>query len=84
MLEKLQGSNYSRLGKNWWITFDTVGTLEIGGTKIDAGSYYLGLAVGKDGAFSLLVFDSQHAMKSGLLPYSTALYTGAAFCGRSL
>jgi hypothetical protein len=78
MLEELRGSNYSRLGKNWWTTFDTVGTLEIGSTKIDAGSYYLGLAVGKDGAFSLLVFDSQQAMKSGLLPYSTALYTGEA------
>src|SRR5712675_468024 len=76
MLEKLKGGNYTRLGKNWWTTFDTVGTLEIGGTKIEAGSYYLGLAVDKDGAFSLLVFDSRQAMKTGLLPFTTALYKG--------
>jgi len=78
MLEKLPGSHYTRLGKNWWTTFDTVGTLEIGGTKIDAGSYYLGLAVGEDGAFSLLLFDSRQTMKSGLLPSTTALYRGDA------
>jgi hypothetical protein len=78
MLEQLRGSHYTRLGKNWWTTFDTVGTLEIGGAKIDAGSYYLGLAVGQDGAFSLLLFDSKQAMKSGLLPFTTALYRGEA------
>jgi hypothetical protein len=78
MLEKLRGSHYTRLGKNWWTTFDTVGTLEIGGAKIDAGSYYLGLAVGADGAFRLLLFDSKQAMKSGLLPFTTALYRGEA------
>lgn len=77
-LKSLAGSNYTRLGKGWWTTFDTVGTLEIGGTKIEAGSYYLGLAVGKEGAFSLLVFDSKQAMKSGLLPGTTALYTAEA------
>jgi len=78
MLEQLRGSHYTRLGKNWWTTFDTVGTLEIGGAKIDAGSYYLGLAVGEDGAFRLLLFDSKQAMKSGLLPFTTALYRGEA------
>jgi hypothetical protein len=78
MLEKLKGGNYSRLGKDWWTTFDTVSTLEIGGTKIEAGSYYLGLAVDKDGAFSLLIFDSKQAMKAGLLPFTTALYRGEA------
>lgn len=78
MLEKLRGGHYTRLGRNWWTTFDTIGALEIGGTKIDAGSYYLGLAVDKDGVFSLLLFDSRLAMKSGLLPATTALYTGEA------
>jgi len=78
MLEKLPGSHYTRLGKNWWTTFDTVETLEISGTKIDAGSYYLGLAVGENGAFSLLLFDSRQTMKSGLLPSTTALYRGDA------
>ena len=78
MLDGLKGSNYTRLGKGWWTTFDTVGTLEIGGTKIEAGSYYLGLAVDKDGAFSLLIFDSKQAMKTGLLPFTSALYRGDA------
>jgi hypothetical protein len=76
MLDGIKGSNYTRLGKNWWTTFDTVGALLIGGTKIEAGSYYLGLAVDKDGAFSLLVFDSKQAMKTGLLPFSTSLFKG--------
>jgi hypothetical protein len=78
MLETLKGSNYSRLGKNWWTTLDTVGTVEIGGMKIEAGSYYLGLACGKDGAFSVLIFDSKQAMKTGWLPFTTALFTGEA------
>ncbi|HEX6813199.1 MAG TPA: hypothetical protein VF384_16365 [Planctomycetota bacterium] len=78
MLATLAGSNYTRLGKGWWTSFETVGTVEIGGTKIEAGSYFLGLAVDKDGAFSLLVFDSKHTLKAGLLPSTTALYTGEA------
>jgi hypothetical protein len=78
VLENLPASNYMQLGKNWWTTFETVGTLEIGGTKIEAGSYYLGLAVGNDGAFSLLIFDSKQAMKTGLLSSTTALYRGDA------
>jgi hypothetical protein len=76
MLEQLRAGPYTRLGKGWWTTFDTIGTLEIGGTKIDAGSYYLGLAVAEDGAFRLLLFDSKQTMKSGLLPATTALYRG--------
>ena len=78
MLKSLESSNYTRLGNGWWTTFDTVGALELGGTKIEAGSYYVGLAVGKEGAFSLLLFDSKQAMKAGLLPGTTALYTGEA------
>ena len=78
MWEQLNSGLYMRLGKGWWTTLDTVGTLEIGGTKIEAGSYYLGLAVGKDGAFSLLIFDSKQAMRAGLLPWTTALYRGDA------
>ncbi len=77
MLGTLRG-NYTRLGKHWWTTLDTVGALEIGGTKIAAGSYYLGLAVGKEGAFSLLVFDSKQAMKAGLLPAASSLFRGEA------
>lgn len=78
MLETLKGANYTRLGANWWTSLDTIGALEIGGTKIEAGSYYLGLAIDKDGAFSLLIFDSKQTMKAGLLPGTTALYRGDA------
>lgn len=74
-LDKPEGV-YSRLGKNWWTTLDTVGAIEIAGTKIEPGSYYLGLGIAKTGAFTLLVFDSRKAMQDGLLPGSTPLYRG--------
>ena len=60
---------YARLGKNWWTTFDTVTALEIGGVRVEAGSYYLGIAVDDDGSFHLLLFASDKAMKAGLLPF---------------
>ncbi len=78
MLAQLKGSNYSRLGSGWWTTLDTIGAIEIGGIRIEAGSYYLGLRVDRDGAFHLLLFDSKQAMQQRLLPASTPLYTGAA------
>ncbi len=78
MLETLRGSHYSRLGNGWWTTFDTIGAVEIGGARIEAGSWYLGLAVDAEGAFRLLFFDSKEAMKARLLPGTTALYTGEA------
>ncbi len=68
--------HYARLGKNWWTTFDTVTALEIGGVRVAAGSYYLGIAVDDDGSFHLLLFASDRAMKAGLLPWTTALYRG--------
>ncbi|MGE0142228.1 MAG: hypothetical protein AB7I19_10245 [Planctomycetota bacterium] len=78
MLTALKGGNYTRLGKGWWTSLETCRAIEIGGTKIEAGSYYLGASVDEDGAFTLLIFDSGRAMKAGLLPGSTALYTGEA------
>jgi hypothetical protein len=76
MLDGLKGTNYVRLGIGWWTTFETIGPLEIGGARVEAGTYYLGVAVDKGGAFSLLLFDSAQAMKRGLLPPTTALYAG--------
>jgi hypothetical protein len=76
VLKQGEASNYTRIGKGWWTTLDTVGAIEIGGTRLEAGSYYLGLAVDKSGAFVLLVFDSMQTMKAGLLPATTALYRG--------
>lgn len=68
MLEKYKGQNL-RLGKNWWTTLDTVTAIEIGGTKIEPGAYYLGLNYSKDGKLSLLVIDAGKAMKSTWLPF---------------
>lgn len=75
MLPKLAG-NYTRLGVGWWTTLDTIGPIEIGGVRLEAGSYFLGLAVAADGAFRLLVFDSRQTMQLRLLPATTALYRG--------
>lgn len=72
----LPASNYMRLGVGWWTTLDTIGPIEIGGVRIEAGSYFLGLATAADGAFSLQVFDSRQTMKARLLSASSALYRG--------
>ncbi len=72
------GGNYTRLGKDWWTTFDTATPLDIGGARIEAGSYYLGIGGGADGEMQLLLFDSSKAMRAGLMPWTTALYRGDA------
>ncbi len=76
-LTAMQG-RYTRLGNGFWTTLDTVGPLQIGGVAVAAGSYYLGLRIGKDAAVSLLLFDSRQTMQARLLPGSTPLYTGEA------
>lgn len=68
--------NYMRLGVGWWTTLETIGPIEIGGVRIEAGSYYLGMMTDAEGVFSLLVFDSKKTMKARLLPATTALYRG--------
>ena len=68
--------NYMRLGIGWWTTFDTVGPIDLGGVRIEAGSYFLGLQMGNDRTFHLLVFDSQKTMQARVLPASTPLYRG--------
>ncbi|MEQ1634925.1 MAG: hypothetical protein ABL997_21275, partial [Planctomycetota bacterium] len=67
---------YGKLGKGWWTTFDSATTVEIGGVKLEADSYYLGVRFAEDGAMSLLFFDSKQVMKDALLPGDTAFYTG--------
>jgi hypothetical protein len=69
MLEKLKGK-INRLGKDWWTTFTTSTELTLGGTRVPAGSYVLGLACDKDGKFSLAVLDAGKAMKGGVMPWS--------------
>jgi len=68
MMDKLKGKNV-RLGKNWWTSLDTSTALEIAGSKIEPGSYYLGLQCDKDGAFQLLVLDAKQAMKTNSMPF---------------
>lgn len=75
MMDHITG-NYIRLGNGWWTTFDTIGVLEIAGVRVEPGSYFVGLAVGPDAAFSLLLFDSRKTMQAGVLPASSALYRG--------
>lgn len=74
MLDKLKGK-VNRLGKDWWTTFTTSIDCEIGGTKVPAGSYVLGLACDQDGKFTLAVMDAGKAMKAGLLPFGPQKWT---------
>jgi hypothetical protein len=74
MLDQLKGKN-ARLGKNWWTSLDTSVALEIGTTKLEAGTYFLGLHVDNDGNFHLLVFDAKNAMKTGLMPFAPDRWT---------
>ena len=69
MMDKLKGK-LNRLGKDWFTTLITSSEIEMGGTKIPAGSYVLGLACDKDGKFSLAFMDSTKAMKAGISPFS--------------
>lgn len=66
-----------RLGKDWWTTFDTSVTIDFGGTRIPAGSYFLGLSYERDGSFQLAVIDAATAMKNGEMPFAEAGWTVA-------
>ena len=74
MIDTLKGK-LNRLGKDWWTTFNTSIDCEIGGTKVPAGSYVLGLACDKDGKFTLAVMDAGKAMKAGLVPFGPQKWT---------
>lgn len=67
-LDKYKGS-VVRLGKDWFTTLITSSELDIGGAKIPAGSYVVGLQVDKDGKFALALMDSTKAMKEGVNPF---------------
>ena len=67
MLDKLKGK-VNRLGKDWFTTLITMSDLEIGGAKIPAGSYIVGLHCDKDGKFALALMDSTTAMKNKVYP----------------
>ena len=68
-MDKAKGHTL-RLGKDWWTTFTTTAAIEIGGTKIPAGCWLLGLHCDKDGKFSLTFLDATKGMQQGALPFS--------------
>ncbi|MFK7742663.1 MAG: DUF2911 domain-containing protein [Planctomycetota bacterium] len=68
MLNQLKGKTL-RLGKDLWTTFMTSVAVEIGGTKVPAGSYCAGLVCDDAGNFSLALIDSTTTMKKGLMPF---------------
>ena len=61
-----------RLGKNWWTSFDTYSTLEIGGTKIMPGAYFLGIHVDQGGKFHLLFLDPRQVLMNTWVPFVPA------------
>jgi hypothetical protein len=68
MLDKIKGK-LNRLGKDWWTSINNSVDIEIGGAKLPAGSWVLGLQVDADGKFALAALDSTKAMKDGVLPF---------------
>ncbi|MFM1872142.1 MAG: hypothetical protein RL398_1564, partial [Planctomycetota bacterium] len=74
MLDKLKGKT-NRLGKDWWTTFTTSIAIELGGTKIDAGSYVLGIHCDNDGKFFLVGMDAGTAMKKNVMPFGPQNWT---------
>lgn len=69
-----------RLGKNWWTSLETTVAMEIGGTKIAAGSYYLGIQVAKDGSIGLLVIDAKASNQNGWLPFVASQWKSDIVC----
>jgi hypothetical protein len=69
MVDKLKGKQL-RLGKDFWTTFNTTVALDVGGTAVPAGAYYLGLTCGADGAFSLALLHAEAADKAGFAPFA--------------
>ena len=68
-LDRLKGKTH-RLGKDLWTTFLTSVPVEIGGSKIAAGSYCVGLHCDEKGNFALAMIDTTKAMKKGLMPFA--------------
>jgi hypothetical protein len=83
MLDKLKGK-MNRLGKDFWTTFMTASAVEIGGVKVAAGSYVVGLHCDKDGKLALAFLDASKAMKDGVMPWDQKEWTPDAVCPLTL
>lgn len=77
--EKMKGAT-GRLGKDFWTTLNTSVALNIGGTDVAPGAYYLGIACSKDGQWSLMVIDAVTADKNGWNPLSGDALKAVANC----
>ena len=62
MADKLKGKQ-ARLGKDFWTTLDSSMDLTIGGQKVAAGYYYLGISRAENGDWSLLLFPADKVQK---------------------
>ena len=83
MLDKLKGKT-NRLGRDLWTTFMTSVPLEIGGAKLAAGSYVVGLHCDDKGQFALAFLDATKAMKDGTMPFGPQKWTPDAVCPMTL
>ena len=83
MLDKLKG-RLNRLGKDMWTTLLTTVPLELGGAKVEAGSYVVGLMCDKDGKFHLALLDATKAAKAGTLPFGPQTWTPDVLCPLTL
>ena len=64
-----------RLGKDWWTTLDATMPLTIGGTKVPAGIYYLGLSKLEKDKWQLMLLDPKEVRKQKKGPHQTAQLT---------
>jgi len=67
-LDSFKGKSV-RLGKDYWTTLNTSVALDFAGTKVPAGSYYLGLRCDAGGDFEILVLRAEAADKAGMAPF---------------
>lgn len=75
MVAQYKGTS-QRLGKDWWTTFSTATAIEINGTMVPAGSYFLGIHIDKEANFHVLAFDASHAMQNKWMPWDKEKWTG--------
>ncbi|MFY9343667.1 MAG: hypothetical protein WAT39_14315 [Planctomycetota bacterium] len=76
VVAQMSAANYTRLGKGWWATLEVAGAITIGGTRVAAGTYYLGLQVDQAGVLHLLLFESKRMLQQRVMSAATPLYRG--------
>ena len=55
--------------RDMWTTLANSVAIEIGGAKIPASNWIVGLACDNDGKFSLALMDATKAMQAGAMPF---------------